>query len=171
MKIEIDLEDVLTEHYGDGDAGRASMRAALEDRAASLILNQLTHDERHETRQRVQAIRNEMIREHLAAEVARAVEDPIRRTTPWGETQGEETTVRELVRQELEDYLRKPAQRDAYGRSSDRPANLKELIAEVTRDVMGKEMRDTIAATRKQVAAMIRDQIMAAAGAALAKDR
>lgn len=167
-KIEIDLKDLGIPQYDeDGEQGRAKNLQELIVEAAADRLMDTDHMIRSDLREKVMARYNQRINEKVEALITEAFEAPIQRTTSWGETKGEVTTVREIIRETIEKYLNsKEMSRDGYSRQ---PKSLTELIVNETQMVLSKDMKATIDEAKKLVHTKVTTAALAAAVEQLAK--
>jgi hypothetical protein len=143
VNMTIDLASLFVEPQQlDGEPVdlRAVMRDAVIEAAAAKLIGSFDHDERYEMRQEVQRARNELVRERLVEEVAAAMSEPVQRTTQWGEKRGEPTTVRELIRLELEAFLSGTHTNRLHDSYDKTPNNLAELIGSIANGVMNREL-------------------------------
>lgn len=173
VNLSIDLRDLFVDSPDpDGDPIdlRKVMRDAVVQEAAKVLAVGYGPDELHDMREEVRRVRSELIRKRLAEQIDAALSDPIQRTTLWGEPQGEPTSVRELIREELQRLLSaKPNRTGSYGSNND-PGNLAEMLKDATRDILGNELREEIKQARLQVGTDIRDRALRAAVAAIAPE-
>lgn len=171
MKFEIDLGDLLNEYDTDETHARDALRAEIVDRAATQLLTNLDPDERHDIIRAVQRERQQIVHDRLVAQVTEALAQPIRRTSPWGESQGEPVTVLELIRQHLEKFLtgHGSPMHDRFG-GDKVPQNLTELVQQATRTVMTKELTQAVNEAKAKISDEVRTKALSAAVAALAPD-
>lgn len=154
VNLSLDLASLFMEADDlDGDPKnlRDAMRDAVVQAAATKLVAGFDHDELYEMRQEATRLRGEAVRAAIADQVTAALAQPIQRTTQWGETRGEVTSVLELIRLELEAFLSGTTtqrNRDSYDKS---PHNLRELINIVARDTMHGELGKQVRAARAEV--------------------
>lgn len=171
MKIELDLAD-LGMQYDPTDGqplGPGSFNDLVVNAAASQIVDGMDDRQNLEraVRDRVSK-RVESIADELIAELIEGVlENPIQRTTTWGEAKGEPTTVREIVRTKVEAFLSEPQSRDPYRSRNDPPASLTDLIAKITTDAMQRELKPVIDEAKKSIHTHVTSVALEAAVAAL----
>lgn len=164
MKIEIDLDDLGFHYDPEGDPiGNVSLRDAIVQAAVRLLL---AGDFGRGVRQTVTDTVNTLAHEKAAALVEETFTAPIQRTTRWGETEGEPTTVREIVREAIEKWVQVPANRQ-NGSSNGVYRSLADLIDAEVRSVLTKELQAEIVRVKREVADQIRDRALAAAAASL----
>ena len=161
MKIEIDLNDLGFTYDLDGDPiGRQTLTDAIVEAAAHLIVREIKDTLVKDIRQQVTA----QVAEQVTTVVAEEMAKPIQRTTLWGEKQGEPTSVREMIRERIEKYMAAPAsRRDRYNSGRSTVDNMVELVEQEVRAVMNTELKDAIAAAKREVVNTIRDKALAAA--------
>ena len=165
VNLSIDVDALFVEPSDlDGDPVniRTAMRNAVVAAAAEKLVAGFDSDTLHEMREEVHRVRSELVRERLVVEVDAAMDLPIQRTTKWGDRIGDVTTVRELIRMELEEFLSGTSTArkiDSYDKS---PHNLRELITLVARDTMHGELGKSVRAARAKVDAEVQKILVAA---------
>lgn len=174
INVTLDLNALFVESAeldGDPVSVRNLMRNAVVEAAAAKLVAGFDYDELHGMRQEVQRVRSELVREQLVAQVTAAMEQPIQRTTTWGERLGEATSVRELIRQELEAFLagtQTSRRHDSYDKT---PNNLAELIGQAANEAMRGEMAGSVLEARKQVSKQVAEILQNKIAVELAKPR
>jgi Asp-tRNA(Asn)/Glu-tRNA(Gln) amidotransferase B subunit len=169
VNLSIDLDALFvepTELDGDPVNVRTAMRDAVIQAAATKLIAGFDYEELHEMRQEVQRVRSDLVRERLLVEVEAAFNEPVQRTTSWGEKLGEPGSLRELIRTELEAFLNNTnrRRRDTY----DKPQSLAELIDIIARDVMSTTLRKSISSARAKVDAEVQEILVVAIAEKLA---
>jgi Asp-tRNA(Asn)/Glu-tRNA(Gln) amidotransferase B subunit len=169
VNLSIDLDALFvepTELDGDPVNVRTAMRDAVVQAAATKLIAGFDYEELHEMRQEVQRVRSDLVRERLLAEVEAAFSEPVQRTTSWGEKLGEPSSLRELIRAELEAFLNNTnrRRRDTY----DKPQSLAELIEIISRDVMSTTLRKSVSEVRAKVDAEVQKILVGAIAEKLA---
>jgi len=163
VNVSLDIDRLFvepTELDGDPVDVRSLMRAAVVEAAATQLMAGFDYEELHELRQEVQRVRSDMVRERLAAEVAAAMDLPVQRTTRWGEKKGEVVTIRELIRLELEAFLRGTQTNRRHDSHDKTPNNLAELIGQVANETMRGELGSTVMEARKVVAKRVQEILL-----------
>lgn len=166
MKIEIDLTKLGFHYDADGDPTNNTLEDAIVAAAATKLISE------HASALRTRIVEevNAVARERITAVVDEVLAGPIQETTPWGESTKPVTTVREIVRKALEDYLNKPVQHDRYSSLANRePQNLRELVQQQTTNVLNKELVGVINKAKAEVHGLLRDKAIRAAADAIAK--
>jgi hypothetical protein len=103
MEIEVNvnapsLQSLIEEDY-DG-------QETIGDRVVrQLVSTAVKGDNWKSFQKRVEEIRDSMIREAVATEIEAALSKPFTRTNQWGEPQGEETTLRQVLAEEAKRAL------------------------------------------------------------------
>src|ERR1041384_4163370 len=103
MKLELDLNELLGFEYdSDGEPiGKKDFRGEVAQIAANVLLQELRAGIVKDVREKV----SEIIESEVRVTVARAMEGPIQKTSPWGEKQGQPVTILEMIRTSLEAFL------------------------------------------------------------------
>lgn len=161
-KIEIDLKELgLPSYDEDGEpTGNTTLQELIIEAAADKLMD-TDYNVRSELREKVMQRYSQRINEKVEALITEAFELPIQRTTGWGEKKGEETTVREIIRETIEKYLKgKEMSQDGYGRN---PKSLTQLIVNETELVLSKEMKATVVEAKKLVHEKVTDAALKAA--------
>jgi hypothetical protein len=167
-KIEIDLRDLGLPTYTDVDGepgGSRTLEDLIVDAAAQLLVGSVT--DRADLRARVVEQYNSRIKEKVEDMITDAFSQPIQRTTRWGETQGEPTTIKEIIRQEIEKYL-DSAKASRPGYSTDN-VSLTKLVENEVKQVLTTDMKKVIAEAKANVHNTVTQKALAAAVAELSK--
>lgn len=126
-----------------------SLGAAVVEAIAERLINEVRADIRNEVRAAVQPA----IETEVSAIVRDTLTGEIRRGNRWGEAVGEPTTLRDMLADDVANYLNEPARRDRYDQ---RKGGFRELLRNTVDEVMSKELGEEIAtaraAVRKEVA-------------------
>jgi hypothetical protein len=141
MKLELDLNQLLGMEYDEeGEAvGRRDLRGEVVQMAANVLIKEMRVDAAKEIRETVSTVVLDEIRDIVREVMAQ----PIQQRTPWGEKQGVPMSVLEMVRTNLEGFLSGTTEgRDRYG--NEKPANLRQLVEQATREVISKDMREAV---------------------------
>lgn len=174
MKVEIDLAELgrveIDEETGEPLGPPADMRAMVidnvTDRLFAAVRTEIKAELYGEIRSAVNGEVQRVVREH----VAHALQRPIQRTTRWGEAQGEATSLLELVRLELEEFLNGTSTRGVDRFGDDRkPGNLAELVREQVQDYARTALTKDIQAARNEVTRMVKDAMVEHVSANIAK--
>lgn len=94
-------------------------------------------------------------KDEATALVREALSGRIQRTDNWGDPQGEPTTLRDLIRGEIQAFLGEKPPRPGY---NDTPGPFRQLLKVEVQDALAKELREEIRAARAQVAAAVRER-------------
>jgi hypothetical protein len=141
MKLELDLNQLLGMEYDqDGEAiGQRDLRGEVVQMAANVLIKEMRAEATKEIREKI----GEVVLDEIRGIVREVMAKPIQKRTSWGETQGEPMSILEMVRTELEKFLDgTTANRDRYG--NEKPANLRQLVEQATREVISKDMREAV---------------------------
>lgn len=161
MKIELDLNQMLGFEFDEETGepiGQKDFRREVVQAAATQLGLEIRKDAMTEARARV----GEIVEDEIRGIVREAMAGPIQQRTPWGETKGTPQTILEMVRTNLEAFLSGTGGgHDPYGNR--KPANLRQLIEEVTREVLSKDLRQDVAEAKKEINKAIQDRAVKAA--------
>lgn len=149
----VDLSSVVGDHQVQtGEDEWLAEPMILADVVAARIAEDIKKDDQYNSlRKRVLEIRDEEIREQLKPMIREAIEQPIQRTTEFGQPQGPPVTVAELVVKEAQNYLTK---REGYGRDSLSVAQ--KLIRDEVDRAIKSELSQAIADEKAKVVAAVR---------------
>ena len=164
MKIELDLNQMLGFELDDeGEPiGQRDFRNEVANVAAAQLIGEYRNDINAEVRSKI----GDVVIEEIRDIVRKAMKGPIQQRTPWGESKGTPQTILEMVRTNLEAFLSgTDGGHDPYGNR--KPANLRQLIEEVTREVLSTELRQDVAEAKKQINTAIQQRAVKAAVEAL----
>lgn len=165
-KIEIDLADLGLTYDEDGNQdGARSLPDLVIDGAVALLFRD--SNLRDEVRKQVAEQVSTTVKDKVAVLVSEAFDAPIQRTTSWGEAKGEPTTVREIIRLEIERFM--TAKSDGRRNSYDAPRNLSDLMADTTTQILTKDLKVTVDAAKANVHNTVTQKALAAAVAELSK--
>lgn len=128
------------------------------------LVDRLAGDVKREASERYRAAVNEArsaataaIQAEATAIVREALHGTFQPMTQWGEKAGEPTTLRDLVKREVQKFLDEPAPRGNGYNDQRRPGGLRELlkveVAEAMRTELRAEIEKARAAVREQVSA------------------
>lgn len=162
-KIEIDLQDLGFHYDLDGDPiGRKTLEDAVVEAAAARLAQTMRTDITKVINKAV----TEQVQDLVRSRVEEVMAQPIRRTTAWGESEGPEVSIRELIWETLERFLTAAPRRDS---SFDRnpKGNLADLIEAEVKSVMTKEMQEAVRNAKAEVHKKIEGEALAAAVAVL----
>lgn len=165
MKIELDLNQMLGFEFDDeGEPiGQKDFRNEVANLAAAQMIGEYRNDIKAEVRTKI----GDVVTDEIRGIVREAMAGEIQQRTPWGESKGTPQTILEMVRTSLEAFLSgTTAGNDRYGNS--KPQNLRQLIDEVAREVLSKDLREAVAEAKKQIGSEIKNRALKAAVDALA---
>lgn len=171
-KIEIDLADLGLptgrDHEGE-PTGAQTLQDLIINAAASRLLGDVDHQIKSDLLEKFRTEYNRKIEERVAELVTEAFDAPIQRTTRWGETEGEVTTVKEIIRETIEKFMNaKPV--SSTNRYRDDPyRNLAEAIEASVQNVMNGELKKTVEAAKGAIHEKVTDAALKAAVAELSK--
>lgn len=120
------------------------------DGAVSRLLVDFRREEAvQDLRQRIRAIRDEVLAESLRETILVAIEQALQPTDSFGSPKGEPKKLYELIRDEAIALLTKPS-RDSYG-SPKQQTLVQELIATAVRSEVEREMKAALDAGRAEI--------------------
>lgn len=164
-KIELDLNQMLGFEYdSEGEPiGQKDFRNEVANLAAAQLIGEYRNDIKAEVRAKI----GDVVQDEIRDVVREAMAGEIQQRTPWGETKGTPQTILEMVRTSLEAFLSGTTTgSDHYGNR--KPQNLRQLIDEVAREVLSKDLREAVAKAKKQINAEIKNRALKGAVDALA---
>lgn len=164
MKLELDLNQLLGMEYDDeGEAvGQRDLRREVVQMAAGALVTEIRSEVTKEIREKVSTV----VLDEIRGIVSEVMAQPIQQRTSWGEKKGEPMSILEMVRTELEAFLNGTTEsRDRYG--NQKPANLRQLIEQATREVISKDMREAVEEAKKGVTKEVMQRALTAAVATL----
>ncbi len=94
-------------------------------------------------------------REEAAVLVREALVGEIRPTNHYGEPKGEPTTLRDLIRADIQAYLGEPERRSSY---DERKGGFRALVREEVNTALTNELRDVMRDARAQAAAVVKER-------------
>ena len=166
MNITVQVDDVTLDSliHGASEYGKGS---TIGDEVAALALQRLLTDRDgwNSVASRVQAIRDEEIREAVRPLITDALTRPFRKTNSFGEPVGEETTLSALIVSEARAMFTKQA--DSYSRSGQTVAQ--KIVAEEVATAFRSEVADAVKQARELVAGQIGEQVAAAVSEGMRK--
>jgi len=160
IHVEIDPHATLPERYLGADEdgpryGPMSLYDAIICEAAHRLVEDakkdgLKEDYRSLT-EHVRQLRDEEIRAAVAPEIEAALSKPLRKTNQYGEATGADTTLREMIGEEVRKQLAAPA--DRYDRKE---TVLQRVIKEEVDRALTDELKTALAAGKSEVLAAVR---------------
>jgi hypothetical protein len=165
-KIEIDLEDLGWSYNADGEAEQGPPLAALV--VDGIVRKMLDGGEFERTvKATVSAVIENETTDRVRALVEETLAGPITLTTPWGEKRSEPTTVLEIIRTKVDEFMKTP-KRDRYSTSNE-PRNLSEIIEASVRSALDRELLGAVNEAKATIRERVTDAALRAAVEALAK--
>lgn len=165
ITMEVDLMEILTaiDPHGnwlgydperDEDVSEpSSLEIKLIDATAALLVKAL----RKEVKDAVLVATRESIKIQVAEIVRMVLQGDVQQVSEWGSPSGEAKPLRDLIGEEAQKALRKPARRDGYGGGRSL-SMVQEIIQEEISVAFKKELADTVEQARKETLAAVRDQ-------------
>jgi hypothetical protein len=139
-------EEPVVEPVSLGEMVVAELAATLRD--------EIRRDVRDEVRKAVLPT----IQAEVSGVVREALTGDIQRLNRWGEREGDKTTLRDMIADDVKAYLTEPQQRSSYDQ---RKGGFRELLREQVDDAMRKDLHATIAEARKQVVGQVQSKAAA----------
>lgn len=144
-----------TRHVG-GDYHEPEFEpVSLGEMVVTEIVRQLIDEVRRDIRDEVRKAVLPTIQAEVAQVVREALTGEIQRTNRWGETEGEPTTLRDLIADDVKAYLAEPAKK---WHSDERKNGFRELLREQVDEVMKRELTDEVKKARAAVAKQVADK-------------
>lgn len=157
MKVEIDLADLGVQL---DEEGQIVDRVEIVDLAIKAVIDKIYAEVGKDVKAGISQLIMEKAHEKVAEIISEAVTDPVQLTTTWGKPEGPPTTVREIIRQKIEEFLQNPrSNRDPYS-TKDNVKNLMDLIQVAVRDCMTTEMNGAIANAKREVVQVVTKEIL-----------
>jgi hypothetical protein len=164
MKITIDLAetgypmgyDGDDESYPTGTIQEAILaEVALQVRAKIGDVERLAIGEIHKE---IREARLDVIRDRLDEEIVTALAEPIRKTNIYGEPTGPETTLKQLVIEEVKSYLEEKVGIDGYS-GRDRVTRVQKFVQEEVDKVITRELRAEMAKAKEAAVEVVRGAV------------
>ena len=163
MKINIEL-DLASIGFELDEEGEPRPTADLIGNVAAQIVARVADE--YSIRSAVESELRNLTREHAEGVITEVLSGPITRTDGYGNRRGETTTVREMVMEAVDKWMRLPG-KDSYSRSDTMGESLQKIVDEILR----KELKPTIDAAKKKVSEQVLRLAVEGAAAALASAR
>lgn len=153
LRVEYDVDQIVSENG-------AVLFDLIVDRAAAKLVDRLTQDRDvyGEFRNRVNAVRNELIREKLEPVVEEAIKTSVQRTNSFGGAVGDPTTLTELIIEEGRKQLTSKAGSSSGMRTSTSTTVLDKLIAEAVDRQLTTELRAAVETGKEEILAKVRGE-------------
>lgn len=163
MKMSIEIDMATLGFDQDPETGEYFPTADLIGGVAQILADRVSaYDIRSMIESEVRGVAREGAREVITEVLA----GPLQRTDGYGSPRGPATTVREMVMEEVDKWMRLP-NRDAYSRSETMADSLQKIVDEILRS----ELKGTIDAAKKKVSEEVLRLAVEGAAAALASAR
>lgn len=146
---DLDLKTVIDDDYDDG-------RVTLADKVAEAIVARVVNDTGawNSIAARVRDLRDEEVRVQVAPLVAAAIAGPVQRTNDFGEPVGPPKALRDLIVEQVQQQLRKPA--DQYHTGGPRETWVEKLVREQVEKALREELSATIKVEKDRIVALVR---------------
>lgn len=162
LELNLDLDAFLIKFRGYNSDGEEIVESQtfeelIFERAAQILAQLATKDKDNYKSLifRVREITNEEIRNRVIPMVNTALSTPLKKTNTYGEAIGPEITMRELIVEQVHDYLTKPSKNSI---SRENRTNVQEFINNEVKKVVDKELRESLDKARQEVAIAVKDQ-------------
>jgi len=160
MSIEIDMASLGFDQDEDGDLFPT---ADLVGRVAQVIADRVSN---YDIRSTIESEIRNVASAQAEAVITEILAGPIQRTDYYGNSKGEPTSVREMVMDEVDKWMKLPTS-DSYNRSQTMGDALKKIVDQILRS----ELKGTIDAAKKKVSEEVLRLAVEGAAAALASAR
>ena len=160
LNLELNLDQHLIRFRGYNQDGEEvvepqTVEDIVLDLAAQRVAAQVEKDVKVELAQRLRDLTDTEIRERVQPLIVEAMARPFRRSNPYGEATGPETTLREEITRVALDQLTKPT-RDRYG--SDSTTFVQSFIKEAVQKELKAELKVALDDAKAQVRAAVTTQ-------------
>ena len=163
MKINIEL-DLASIGFELDEEGEPRPTDDLIGNVAAQIVNRVVGD--YSIRSTVESELRNLTRKHAEGIIAEVLSGPITRTDGYGNQRGETTTVREMVMEAVDKWMRLPS-KDSCSRADTMGDTLQKIVDEILRN----ELKPTIDAAKRKVSEQVLRLAVEGAAAALASAR
>jgi uncharacterized NAD(P)/FAD-binding protein YdhS len=168
-KIEIDLDELFPESQYDPEIDEVRP-VGLRDLVIRAAADKLVTQYGREAQTAIGHVINEVVTQQVRSVVMQAMAQPIQRTTRWGEPTGAATTILEIVREKLDEFVTaKPTRRDEFNGRRNAANNLTELLEDIVRAAMTRELSGAVKEARLTVAAKVQEILATELPKALAR--
>ena len=151
----IDLTSVVGDvrQYDDDRDEYVTEGRTLGDLVAEKVAKSVRESDAYPgLKKRVADIREEEIRALVAPDIEAAMTEPIRKTNHYGKVTGQTTTMRELILDEAQKFMAKPA--DTYNR--DRGTVLQKWVRDAVETTIKTELAEVLKDEKAKVVAAVR---------------
>lgn len=167
INLTIDLDEDFGDYNEDGELVMSgTMSDLIRDRVVETTVQRLLGSNQSKLREKIEDEVERRVGREVKAAVSAILSGPIQRTDPWGTAKGEPTSIAELTQEAAAKYLTAPPSDRSYNNRG--PGNLGELVQEIVKEALAKDLKPAVDAARKQVQTAIIDQALAGAVAAIA---
>ena len=125
---------------------------SLGDAVVEQIVQRLIGEIRKDIRASVKAALQPTIDAETTTIVREVLTGEIRRTDRWGQTQGEPTTLRDMLADDIANYLNEPAK---AWRSDERKNGFRALLRDTVDETLGRELRTEVDKAKQAVRAQV----------------
>lgn len=166
INLTIDLDEDLGEFNENGELVMSgTMSEAIRDRVVQLTVQRIIGKDDRQLRNEVTELVRGIVQTEVKERIAAILGGSIQRTDAWGAPKGEPTSIAELVQEATTKWLEAPKRDRSYNQNA---GNMGELVEDLVKEAVAKDLKPTIDAARKQVQTAIVDQALAGAVAAIA---
>lgn len=165
IEIDLDLDQYLVRFHGYDEDGEERVEPqTLEDivleQATRHVVAKIGQEKLYQShRERIMAIRDEVIREKITSVIEDALAGPLVKTNSYGEPTGQSTTLREVIMQEVGKALTVASRDNGFGNPP--KTVVQEFIAKQVRAEVDKELRAALDAAKAEVVGAVRGQAAA----------
>lgn len=147
---DLDLDEAIGGYYDeDGDlVGAKTVGSAV---IAKLVEQAAKGDYYSTLKTRIEQIRDEAIRAAIEPVIAEALSKPLVKTNSWGEPQGKETTLRELIMEQVRKTLGISTEGTYRNGSYERSTTLEKLVRGQVATAINDEIAEAVKAAKEAV--------------------
>jgi hypothetical protein len=150
LEVRLDLDEIIVGRYGV-DESPVSLLDMIIERAAAQVVAKLDRDATAYLREKVDGIRDEIIRSHIEPLVQSAIVKSVQPTDHYGNQKGAPTTLAEAITAAAEKYLR-----EDIGDYNKRRPRIAYFINEAVDRTVQRELKEALDSGKEEVKAALR---------------
>lgn len=162
MEIKVSVEDIdLASKIGGYDEN--DDQRTLASLVAYEIVRQMRQDKTSWVgfAKHYEQVRDEMVRETVAAQIGDVLANPIHRTNQYGERTGDPVTMRELILAEARDYFTQKRRNDRDSYNAPQFTDAQRAISAAIHGELDKQITAMVAEERDKITATVRGRVAA----------